>query len=234
MTGWSEIWNNRSFAFEDPNHPLTLEDLLVADGYDTGTGRLSAPDFQHYLNDISKTCGIQPNDSLFEVGMGAGACLLPWYQQGHPVGGLDYSALLISLARRIMPAAQNEFFVCDAAQMDTGTKYDIVLSNGVFLYFPDYRYAGTVVEKMIDKAQKTVAILDIPDLAQKKESEEFRSRSHPPGTYEEKYRGLGHLYFERSWFDDFADAQGLGITVLDQQIRGYGNSRFRFNVILKK
>ncbi|MDP3395315.1 MAG: methyltransferase domain-containing protein [Methanoregula sp.] len=234
MTGWSEIWKNRSCNSADPSHTLTLEDLLLADGYDTDTGRVSISDFQKYIHSISQTCGIQPGESLFDVGMGAGAFLFPWYLDGHPVGGLDYSAPLISLALRIMPGATKEFVVCDASHMDTGKKYDIVLSSGVFLYFPDHHYARTVVEKMISKSQKTIAILDIPDMAQREITEKFRHASLPPGEYEERYRGLDHLYFARSWFHEIADASGLEISVSDQHIPHYANGRFRFNVVMKK
>ncbi len=234
MTDWSEIWKNRSCNAADPNHPLTLEDLLRVNGYDTGTGRISSDDFEEYARLVTEICKIQPGDSLFEVGMGGGAFLLPWYRAGHPVGGLDYSAALVSFAQVAMPDARHTFLVGDASRMNTRKKYDIVVSNGVFLYFPDLKYARTVVEMMIEKSQKTIAILDIPDLAQQENSEKFRHASLPPGEYEKRYRGLDHLYFARSWFCEIAEASGLGISVSDQHIPHYGNSRFRFNVVMKK
>jgi cyclopropane fatty-acyl-phospholipid synthase-like methyltransferase len=234
MTTWSDIWNKRSLHDGDTTRSLTLEDLLLANGYDTSTGRVSAADFENYNRSVSEKCGIQPGDSLFEVGMGAGAFLLPLYQAGHPVGGLDYSSSLIGIAGQAMPGAKNGFIVGGASHLNTRKKYDIVLSSGVFLYFPDYRYARIVVEKMITKSKKTIAVLDIPDIAHKEQTEKFRRESLPPGTYDEKYRGLDHLYYERSWFYELSDTHGLDIRVFDQHMQGYENGRFRFNVVMKK
>ena len=235
MTSWSEIWNKRSLNSKDAGSPVALADLLRVNGYDTSTaGQVSGQDFEQYHRYISEKCRVLPGDSLFEVGMGGGAFLLPWYQNGHPVGGLDYSRSLVSIARRAMPDAQNEFMAAEASALDTTKPYDIVLSNGVFLYFPDHRYARTVAEKMIQKATKTIAILDVPDQAQQEETEKFRRSSLPPGEYKRRYQGLEHLYFPRSWFSALAEAHGLAISIFDQDIHNYGNSRFRFNVVMKK
>ncbi len=234
MTGWSEIWKNRSCNPADPSHSLTLSDLLQVNGYDTGTGMVAAADFEQYVRYIADICKIQPGDSLFEVGVGGGAFLLPWYRAGHPVGGIDYSAALVSVARQAMPDARHAFLVCEATRMSTKKKYDVVLSNGVFLYFSDMNYARTVVEKMIQKSKKTIAILDIPDMAQKEISEKFRRESLPPGEYEKRYRSLDHLYFTRSWFNEISATFNLDISVSDQNIPHYRNSRFRFNVVMKK
>ncbi|NMB80141.1 MAG: methyltransferase domain-containing protein [Methanomicrobiales archaeon] len=234
MTNWSEIWKNRSCHAEDPSHPLTLSDLLVMNGYDSGTGSITAEDFEQYVRTVTELCKIRRGDSVYEVGMGAGAFLLPLYLRGNPVGGLDYSPALIAMARRAIPACRRAFTVGEASSLSTRKKYDIVLSNGVFLYFPDLDYAREVVEKMIKKSRKTIAILDVADLAQREITLQYRKDSLAPGEYEEKYRGLDHLYFPRSWFQDIADAHGLAITIADQQIPHYGNSRFRFNVIMMK
>jgi hypothetical protein len=86
---------------------------------------------------------------------------------------------------------------------------------------------------MIQKSQKTIAILDIPDMAQQEISEKFRHESLLPGEYEERSRGLDPLYFTRSWFNEISDAFGLDISVPDQHIPHYGNSRFRSNVVMK-
>jgi hypothetical protein len=234
MTGWSEIWKNRSCNPADPDRPITLEDLLRVNGYDTGTGRITPPDFEEYARRVAEICGIRPGDSLFEVGMGGGAFLLPWYRAGHPVGGLDYSSALVYLAQQAMPDARDAFFVGEASRMSTRKKYDIILSNGVFLYFPDLEYARTVVAKMIRKSKKTIAILDIPDKAHQEMCEKFRRESLPPGEYVQRYRGLEHMYFSRPWFHELAEASGLDISISDQHIPHYGNSRFRFNVVLQK
>jgi hypothetical protein len=126
------------------------------------------------------------------------------------------------------------FQVSEAIKVNTDEKFDIVLSNGVFFYFKDYTYAKEVIEKMIMKARKTIAILEIPDLAKREESETARRAALPEGEYDKKYEGLKHLYFERGWFTQFSDKYGYKIKIFDHNIKGYGNSPFRFDVLIKK
>ena len=87
---------------------------------------------------------------------------------------------------------------------------------------------------MIDKANKAVLILEVPDLEKKEESENTRKSMLSEEEYEEKYRGLNHLYYSRHWFYDQGRKKGLKINVFNQKINNYGNSEFRFNCIMEK
>jgi trans-aconitate methyltransferase len=233
MTDWHEIWNRRVIYGQDQTKDPGLKDLLMADGFDTGAGTLnSLKNWEEYIALISQKIDLAPEDSIFEIGCGSGAFLYLWFREGHRVGGVDYSENLVSLANQVMKGM--DFRVSEAIHVDTDEKFDIVVSNGVFHYFRDYAYAKEVVEKMMKKAKKTVAILEIPDLALKEESEKTRRAALPEGEYDRKYRGLNHLHYEREWFTRFSDTFGCSIEIFDQEIKEYANSRFRFNVVFKK
>jgi ubiquinone/menaquinone biosynthesis C-methylase UbiE len=233
MTDWHEIWNKRVPASPDQPTSVTLQDLLNADGFDTGAGTLNSLDtWEKYIAFISGKLGLTPKDSIFEIGCGSGAFLFLWYKEGHKVGGIDYSENLVSLARDVLRGM--DLRVMDAISVPTEAKYDIVVSNGVFHYFGDYSYAERVIERMILKAGKTIAILEVPDLAKKDESEIARRGALPPGEYDKKYKGLPHLYYQKEWFDEISRKYGCRIEIFDQNIEGYVNSRFRFNVVMKK
>ena len=230
---WQEIWNYRNISDMNQSKDISLQDLLIADGFDTPTAKLNSLVYwEEYIRFITKKIDLAPGDSLFEIGCGCGAFLYLWYKEGRLVGGIDYSENLISLAKHVMKGM--DFGVSEAIELNTDEQYDVVLSNGVFLYFKDYSYARKVVEKMIMKARKTVAILEIPDLAKIGESEKARRAALPKGEYDKKYEGLHHLYFERDWFTQFSDTFGYDVDVFDQNITGYDNSQFRFNVVIKK
>jgi len=230
---WDEIWNNRSISSVNQSQDISLQDMLIADGFDTPTARLNSLEYwEEYIRFIAKKTDLAPGDSIFEIGCGCGAFLYSWYKEGHRVGGIDYSGNLISFARQAMKGM--DFQVAEAMGVDTDEKYDVVVSNGVFLYFKDYSYAGRVVEKMILKARKAIAILEIPDLAKREESERARRAALPEGEYDKKYKGLQHLYFERDWFTQFSDKSGYKIEIFDQNVEGSQNSQFRFNVVMKK
>jgi ubiquinone/menaquinone biosynthesis C-methylase UbiE len=232
MTSWQEIWNNKTITGIKKTQEFNLQDLIYVDGFDNGAGKIELEYWKQYINSISQLINLEPTDTIFEVGCGSGAFLFLWYKAGHKVGGIDYSGSLISIAQCLIK--NQDFQVLDAIDMDIYPKYDIVISNSVFHYFKDYNYATEVIERMLLKAKKTVAILEIPDLAKKVQSENARKFAMPEGEYEKKYADLMHLYYNRNWFYQFSEKYGHGIKILDQYIEKYGNSKFRFNVIIKK
>jgi len=233
MKTWHEIWNERQIQGLNQSNDIGLQDLLIADGFDTRLSNLSSlENWEEYITLISKKIDLVPRDSIFEIGCGSGAFLYLWYKEGHPVGGIDYSENLISIAQRVMNGMN--FQVSDAIDVNIDEKYDIVVSNGVFQYFKNYSYARKVIERMAMKARKTIAILEIPDSAKKEESESARRAALPEGQYEKEYTGLEHLYFEKGWFTQFSDEFGYDIEIFDQNIKEYSNSKFRFNVVIKK
>jgi trans-aconitate methyltransferase len=144
------------------------------------------------------------------------------------VGGLDQSASLIGFASEAMP--DGHWSTGDAASIDVADRWDVVLACGVFMYFADHHYASRVIAAMMRKATRAVAILDVPDLATRDEAIAFRRGSLGEAEYEAKYRGLDHLFYDRSWMRDQLIANGAADVVIeDQQVAGYQNARFRFN-----
>jgi SAM-dependent methyltransferase len=228
MNRWKEIWDNRTIV----DAGSTLEKLLAADGYDSAFGHMDIDAFMSFIDTLRTELDIRRNDSIFEVGCGAGAVLYPFYRQGHVVAGLDYSTPLTALAAQVMPGMN--FSVKAADQTDTEQKFDIVLSCGVFIYFDSYSYAATVIAKMIQKAVKSVGIFDISDLALKSEAEQFRRSGLGTEAYAETYRGLAHLYYPKAFFHHIAETCGCRHHIFPQAIPGYQNSPYRYNVVFSK
>ena len=228
MPSWPEIWNRRSL----PNDGTILDRLIRADGFDSGAGAMSEALWLKIHQKLSEIVQISENDSIFEVGCGAGAFLYPYYCSQHVVGGVDYSEALIAIARSVM----NDMFfeVSDAASFQLNEFYDVIVANSVFQYFHDMAYAEKVIKKMLLSARKRVAILDVPDVQMQSISELKRKEAVPVGEYETKYAGLLHTDYEKEWFRNIARESGCSVTILDQESSSYGNSSFRFNVVLGK
>ena len=224
---WEEIWENRQL---DPSARSKLAALLSADGFDTPTARLSEAAWLQAIDGIVERIELSANDSVFEVGCGAGAFLYVLYARGYIVSGIDRSRTLVEYARSAMPHGQ--FDVADADTFDTTRQTDAVICNSVFLYFPSLDYANRVIRRMARKATRAVAILDVPDLATKDEA--MRQRIELAGgseAYSARYAGLDHLYYARDWFVEALTAAGLSkIQVWTQPEGGSENSQFRFNV----
>lgn len=224
---WYTIWNRRQ---QTETYKSTLTSLLALDGFDTAYGAMEESAWVNYVNRLAAKLQINSDDSIFEVGCGAGALLYPFYQKGNPVAGIDYSANLVKIAKDVMPKAA--ITVGEAIDISTDNFFDVVLSGSVFLYFPNYDYAANVLRRMVKIAKKSIGVLEIPDLSKQAEALKMRKGKMGEAEYEEKYRGLEHLYFSKDWFDQVLANEAVTLTVEDQNIPGYRNSDYRFNVFI--
>jgi SAM-dependent methyltransferase len=226
VANWNDVWAARRL---DSARGTLLEQLLAADGFDTGFGSVTAEAWAAAVRHRARELGIAAGSSVFEVGCGAGAFLHELRALGCTVGGIDSSPALIEIARRALPDGQ--FDVCDAALLSPEPTADFVISSGVFLYFASLAYARGVVDAMVRKATGAVAILDVPDLSYSAAAIAERHAALGGGAaYRERYAGLNHLYYDRDWMGDALRTAGLtAVTIADQDITGYPNGRHRFN-----
>ncbi len=222
---WKDVWAARKL---DPTRASTLEQLMAADGLDTGFGNVAEAAWREFVTRTAATLDLGRGSRVFEVGCGAGAFLYPLHEAGCIVGGLDQSAALVGYAAAAMPEGQ--WVQGDASALDPAEGWDVVLACGVFMYFSDPGYARGVIARMAAKATRAVAILDVPDVARRDEAMAFRRGSMGEAEYEAKYRGLDHLFYDRSWMKRvLLEVGATGVRIEDQQVSGYQNARFRFN-----
>ena len=226
---WQEVWGRRA-APEDVRDEL--DRLIHLDGFDGGAGRIAPDDWRALCAALAARLGIAPDDTLFEVGCGAGALLYPFYVAGHRVAGCDFAAAQVAYAAAAMPGMA--FHAEDAISFPSEPTYDHVLANGVFHYFPTLDYAERAIGRMLATARKTVAILDVPDRATERASEQARAGALGPAEYAKKYAGLPHRYYQRAWFHAVAARLGHRAETFGQTIPGYGNGPFRFNCVIRK
>lgn len=232
---WRSIWNKEKAL--DKNISLQ-QALIFADGFDSGAGKIEENEWITYVNSIERLL-IKDRDRekktrIYEVGCGSGAFLYALYTKGYAVGGIDYSERLIEIARTAMP--EGDFTCGEATDIPERVQADYVLSNSVFQYFEDLEYAGRVFDAISARAEKGVAILDVPDAALKEQSEAARRGAMPAGEYERKYAGLEHRYYERDWFRQQAARYGMAAEFHSQAelFTSYGNTPFRFTVVMRR
>jgi trans-aconitate methyltransferase len=228
MDNWKKIWNKRRIEHGD----VTLLSLIRLDGFNKGAGNITLTNWLEFVNWIKDKLDIDKTDSIFEVGCGGGAFLYPFYKMDHKVAGIDYSSTLIKNIQKAIP--DMDFRYCEAVKLNVSKKYDIVLSNSVFQYFDSYEYAESVINKMLSKAKKKIAILDINNIKKKNDAEKLRKSALSEEEYENKYSGLNHLFYDKNFFIDIAKQLDCTIEVFPQNIQEYGNNTFRFNVIITK
>jgi trans-aconitate methyltransferase len=226
---WNEIWEARSL---DAARGSTLAALMAADGYDTAYGALDEGAWRAFVERTAARLGIEAGASVFEVGCGAGAFLLPLHERGCRVGGLDASSSLIGYARAAMP--EGRFTHAEALSLDAAERHDFVVSCGVFLYFPSLDYTRAVIAKMVASARRGVALMELGDQAKEAHAALLRRGKMGQAEYEERYRGLDHLYLDKGWVRALlAELGATDIVIEDQRIDGYANASYRFNAFAR-
>ncbi len=226
MNNWKDIYNKKERVDK-----FILEMLIKADGFDSPTGKFDVDDWNEYIKEHYNKAFIQNGDTIYEVGCGSGAFLYPLYKNGYKVGGVDFAEALVNLAKVMMP--ESDFVADEAINLSTEDKYDIVLSHGVFVYFK-YDYAEEVLNKMMQKSKKIIAIFDINDKEKEENYHKIRMETMSKEEYEKKYEGLNHYFYEKSFFEKFAKNNNLEIEIFDQTFDKYNNAKFRFNVIMRR
>lgn len=126
----------------------------------------------------------------------------------------------------------NDLRLGEAIEIDEKEKYDAVISNGVFPYFLDYEYAKKVLNKMYEKSENVIAILDIFDINKKEEFITYRR--HIVENYDEKYKDLNKLFFSKDFFIKFAEEKNMDIKFSKANIEKYYNDKFVFDCYLYK
>jgi len=229
---WYRIWRKkgRNLVFPASSSEELLRMLLCLAGYDSPTASLSMQDWSTHIEYVKRTLALTADDSVFEVGCGAGAFLYGLQRYCRTVGGLDYSRPLLKVARKVLTS--NCLITAEAIRLPASPKYDHVVSQGVFHYFPDEAYAAQVVRRMVAKAVRTVAVLDVNDAAKAEEAREQRRKAYADSGHPNEE--LSQLYLHREFFRMLADELNCHLRIDESVMRKAINSGFRYNAFLFK
>ena len=230
---WQSIWLKKGQNIFEKSD-LTLVDLIKADGFDSGAGDHTVESWQQFTDFIIQKMGICDSHQVLDVGCGSGAFIMPISKVGVKVSGIDYSDSLIKLAKRVMPLG--DFKVAEANHIPfENEQFDVVLSHSIFQYFPSTEYAQKVISEISRVLAKKgkAAILDINDAQKKEQFFEIRMGNIGKEQYQDKYYAYPHRFYQKEWFLDSFNDLGLKVSIENQAIEAYGNSKFRFNVYVE-
>lgn len=238
---WREVWNNKGINFstvdlmsEGMDEFAIYSALKKLDGYDVSIQEIEG----YYRNFYKASVGmweklkkISGISSAYEVGCGSGANLYLLQQRGIVTGGIDYSENLVQIAQKVL-GKEDGIAMGEAVNMSVDDRYDVVFSEGVFAYFPDEQYGLSVLEKMYEKATKAIIVIEVFDKSLQCECERHRREMIPD--YDEKYTGLGKMFYEKDMFRDFAERHHCRIEFGTVDNPYYWNSSYLFNCYFYK
>lgn len=236
MSNWQKIWNKRfpdQSKLKSKNLEERFMELKRLTGNDTmKNGGIPYDIFLNQYNHLKEMLVLKEDEkSIFEVGCGSAPYLVLFEQEGFQVGGMDYAATLIEVAKNVLKAPL-ELYCEEALNLYTKVKYDAVFSTSAFEYFESDDYAEAVLTKMLKKAKKSLAILDVHDIAKKEEYISYRRKKME--NYDELYKGLSKKFFAKDFFVDFALKHDLEIFIEESRLDTYWNQPFVFDVYYRK
>lgn len=224
MENWKNIWNSKTVK-----NVNDLQDLINANGFDTSC--LFVNNLTDYIDSIRIKMGMKEGESVFEAGCGCGSILYLLHKANLQVGGSDYSESLIEIANKLN--ISDDITVRVANELPIEPKYDYVISNSLFQYFPDLKYAEDVTCLMMEKSLKgSIAILDVNDLAKQELYLSIRRKAEPD--YDTKYKDFQHLFVDKQFWFELGSKFNWAVTIEDQDIAEYKNSKFRYNIFITK
>ena len=240
MDGWKKVWEGREgltkeFLEENKDSEIiTYAKLKKLDGFDVSVDNENA--YNSFLDefeamfDMLKKLTVDKGEirSVYEVGCGSGANLYLFRNRIKEFsgGGSDFSEKQIETAKTVFPEME-DLKNLEAVNIPIEPRYDVVMSESVFQYFPSDEYAGEVVDKMIAKAKKIVYIGEICDAVY--EEEQMAARRAKIENYDEVYKGLGRKFYSREFFEALAAKHNKSIKFTACENEEYVNGKYMFN-----
>lgn len=232
---WKKIWQKKEI---DSTLKVELAELINADGFDTGVGSYSVKTWRSMVADFCDKVSLKKEANVVEIGCGSGAFIYAanelvnanWY-------GVDYSESLINIAQKAIPNGQ---FIADEAinQNFMSTEFDVVFSHSVFQYFPSVSYAEGVLLNWCNKIRNGgyLVLMDINDVEFEAVYHSERMKAYKnPEEYNSAYNGLSHLFMSKQKLIECLVSLGMtDFIFFPHAVSGYGNSKFRFNLICKR
>ncbi len=234
---WKKIWSGKSVpGLEKAETEFDAFCILKeADGFDVAVNdrekyfRAFYEDFNRFYKELTAMCAV-PLKSVFEVGCGSGVNLFLFKNRlEDPVlGGLDYSKSLLDNAEKI--AGGGDFINDNAENLPVVPKYDLVMSESVFEYFPSEEYSENVLRKMIQKSETATCILGIYDAEKEKEMMDYRRSTIPD--YDKRYEGLPKRFYHKDMFIRIAEEFGKTVTFTVPENPEYWNAEYQYNAFI--
>ena len=240
MNKWKSIWDKKTIECpigETDEKQLFLK-MKEANGFDIVDGASTYEAFLKQFEELQTEITYYQQktekkvSTLYEVGCGNGANLLLTSEMGYKSSGIDYSKSLVEGGNKILAKYGIVLDHGNADEIDVITKYDVLLSNGVFAYFKDLEYAEKVLESMLNKANCMIALIDIHD--KDKEDSYYKYRRELIPNFDELYKDLPKLFYPKVFFEEFARKNDLEIKFVKTDIKEYWNNEFIYSCYMYK
>lgn len=209
---WIEYYNVKGLADGS---------LKEVSGYYHGLAQITQNGLKDIITIAKNSLVLKTNDILLDVGCGAGLFTDKLVNHVGVTVGIDASSKMLERANK-----ESRFIKVEALADHLpfpNESFNKIFCHSIFQYFPNHRYAAEVVAEMlrVTKPGGRCLIMDIPDISKKKEY--IKAKIHDS-------HNLKRIFYSKEWFAHLVpDAE-----IFEQKIQDYGNSQFRFDVLIRK
>jgi ubiquinone/menaquinone biosynthesis C-methylase UbiE len=237
-------------------------DALIINAYASpcSKGYLTEEVVENTISDVINKLLLDPAASLLDLGCGSGFWTKRLANIIRETVGVDMSKKILEIAKK--QKIPNATFICGAGHNlpFQENSFDRILSLSVFMNFPDYHYARSVLNEMVrvTKPGGIILIANNPSLEKKEEflkyvdlqQLKFATSPNRDGLAA-AWRKLSNLirrvrnkmiknwvtvpainviYYPASIFEDYCAAKKMNCEILERKIEGDIYAPFRFDV----
>ncbi len=208
---WIAYWKEKGLSKN--------KDQKIINGYEGKLSYLTDKAYKLLIDSIKKHLSLSRDDFLLDVGCGGGILTKSLKKFVNRIIGIDAAKeILQHMPKNI------KTYVAKADNMPFSDKMlDKILCHSIFQYFPSLHYASLVTKELerVCKIGGLIYIVDLPNLEKKDEYEKHKKK--------EKHN-LKRLFYTKDFFADIWPHA----KIFDNRLRGYGNARYRFNVLVER
>jgi ubiquinone/menaquinone biosynthesis C-methylase UbiE len=222
--GWDLLW-------EKKGNELKEFDPVKLNGFDNEACNSNKNFVEKVTNIIKTKLELVEENQLLEIGCGGGMLLIPLSKSVKKTAGVDLSSSLIKRLKEHLKGV--DLMVSGANKLPfEPNSFDKILVHSIFQYFESLDYAKQSILEMIKVCKKKgkILIMDIPDLEKEELNNNFRKKFNKKTSDS----SLKHRFYSKRFFEDICKENNLTYEIWDQDIEGYENSQFRFNILINK
>jgi len=208
---WIAYWKERgSGKNKDPK---------IINGYEGKLSYLTDSAHKLLINSIRKHLSLSTDDVLLDVGCGGGILTKSLRKSVRRVIGIDSAQEMLGHMPKNIKT-----YVAKADNMPfLDSTFDKILCHSIFQYFPSKQYVKLVVKELerVCKIGGLIYIVDVPNQEKKHEYEKRKKKED---------HNLKRLFYTKDFFTHIWPQA----KIFDNRLRGYGNARYRFNILVER
>lgn len=206
---WDEIWEKKGLN--------QINDLTILNGFDINNINDNSINL---VDKIINKCNININDSILEIGCGAGRLGKIFLEKNYNYYGLEKSSSLVDKFKNLVNKNKIKLFKKNDLKKYKNNSVDIIFLWSVLQYFENYEELNDLLEELCRIGKKYILIGDIYETYEDNSNKKYKYKSS----------NLKHLIISKQYFSNFFKTDLFNSFEFDNF---YNSTKTRYNIIIK-